>query len=402
MAPPKGRNYPFSSRNPASWFNCHVSYEQAVEMFYSQTATQQYMGHNPIVQSKVFRGIKYSTIEEAQEVSTKTLNAEYLAKEQRDLTDENRGCTISKKLNDSIRNRIIPTENGLESALSHRTPFAQSSNFSLSQLNTVVQQNDVNAATPRPSAAQQAYDFTEPEWNASLIKDSKKYQWNISDQENISIAVLLVDEAEEYLQQLKNDTYGEMSTGKNHAGVATGLKSAYEVAKELGGFGATANAVSINGAMHIVIEKYNPRYLDLGIRWQAATPQMLKLGYALNTVQGNISVVKGNVFVEIVFSGAINAVDYMLHDEKTLGEVVGRFSGDVAKGIVTGIAAQGAALLVRGLLVLFTGMTLPLSVTLGAIVILSFAIGAKLSELDNKHQYTKPMTEKVEALFNEN
>lgn len=138
MAPPKGRNYPFSSRNPASWSNCHVSYEQAVEMFYNQTATQQHMGHNPIVQSKVFRGIEYSTIEEAQEVSTKTLNAEYLAREQRNLADENRGCTISKKFNDSIRNRIIPTENGLESPLSHRTPFAQSSDFSLAQLNTVM------------------------------------------------------------------------------------------------------------------------------------------------------------------------------------------------------------------------------------------------------------------------
>ncbi|MBF4327415.1 hypothetical protein EAY16_19180, partial [Vibrio anguillarum] len=118
-------------------------------------------------------------------------------------------------------------------------------------------------------------------------------------------------------------------------------KGAYEVAKELGGWGATAKAVNINGVMNIVVENYKPRYLDLGIRWQEATPQMLKIGHALNTVQGNISFLRGNIFVEIVFSGAVNAVDYMLHDEKTLGEVVGQFTADISKGVVAGVLAQG-------------------------------------------------------------
>ncbi|MBF4359763.1 hypothetical protein EAY21_23410, partial [Vibrio anguillarum] len=130
----------------------------------------------------------------------------------------------------------------------------------------------------------------------------------------------------------------------DYTGVGMGLKGAYEVAKELGGWGATAKAVNINGVMNIVVENYKPRYLDLGIRWQEATPQMLKIGHALNTVQGNISFLRGNIFVEIVFSGAVNAVDYMLHDEKTLGEVVGQFTADISKGVVAGVLAQGFTL----------------------------------------------------------
>ncbi|EXJ25150.1 hypothetical protein [Vibrio parahaemolyticus] len=187
--------------------------------------------------------------------------------------------------------------------------------------------------------AQQAYDLTKVEWNKDLQDQAKEYQWDTSQQENVSIAVLTVEEANEYLDLLIKDTHGQLSTGKDYTGVGVGLKGAYEVAKELGGWGATAKAVNINGVMNIVVENYKPRYLDLGIRWQQATPKMLKIGHALNTVQGNVRFLRGNIYLEFVFSSAVNAVDYMLHDEKTLSEVVGQLTADVAKGVVAGVAA---------------------------------------------------------------
>ena len=103
--------------------------------------------------------------------------------------------------------------------------------------------------------------------------------------------------------------------------------------------------MNINGIINIEIKNYKPRYLDLGIRWQEATPQMLKIGHALNTVKGNVSFLKGNIYVELAFSGAVNAVDYMLHDEKTLGEVVGQYTADISKGIVAGVIAQGITIM---------------------------------------------------------
>ncbi|WP_299142821.1 cell envelope integrity protein TolA [uncultured Vibrio sp.] len=249
-------------------------------------------------------------------------------------------------------------------------------------------------------AAQQAYDLTEKEWSDDLQKQAKEYQWDTSQQENVSIAILTVEEGNEYLDLLKKDTHGELSTGKDYTGVATGLKGAYETAKELGSWGATAKAVNINGVLHIEVNNYNSRYLDLGISWQKATPQMLKIGYALNTVQGNISFLKGNIFVELVFSGAVNAVDYMLHDEKTLGEVVGRFTADISKGVVTGVLAQGATLILKsGLTLAFT--TPPTALLLGFFAISAFYIGKKVSELDDQYKYTDPMKREVERLINE-
>ena len=250
-------------------------------------------------------------------------------------------------------------------------------------------------------AAQQAYDLTEKEWNEDLQEQAKEYQWDTSQQENVSIAILTVGEANEYLDLLKKDTHGELSTGKDYTGVVTDLKGAYETAKELGGWGATAKAVNINGVMNIVVENYKPRYLDLGIRWQEATPQMLKIGHALNTVQGNISFLKGNVFVEVVFSGAVNAVDYMLHDENTLGEVVGQFSADVAKGVVAGVVAQGFTLVLRGAVVALVA-TPPTAAVLAVFAISAFGIGLVVSAIDEQYKYTDPMKKEVERFIDEN
>ncbi|MDF4686987.1 hypothetical protein P3517_23295 [Vibrio parahaemolyticus] len=250
-------------------------------------------------------------------------------------------------------------------------------------------------------AVQQAYDLTEKEWNDDLQKQAKEYQWDTSQQENVSIAVLTVEEGNEYLDLLIKDSHGQLSNGKDYTGVGMGLKGAYEVAKELGGWGATAKAVNINGVMNIVVENYKPKYLDLGIRWQEATPQMLKIGHALNTVQGNVSFLKGNIYVELVFSGAVNAVDYILHDEKTLGEVVGQFTADISKGVVAGVIAQGATLVLRaGLILAFA--TPPTALLLGFFAISAFYIGKKVSEVDEKYRYTEPMKKEVERLIDEN
>ena len=125
MAPPRGRIFPFPPKGSSDWLSSHVTYDQAVEMFFNQTATQQHMGISPLVCSLVFRGVKYATLQEAQQVHTSTMNAEYEAREQRDLADENRGSKVSKTINDQIRNRIVPTENGLESPELYKKPFGE-------------------------------------------------------------------------------------------------------------------------------------------------------------------------------------------------------------------------------------------------------------------------------------
>ena len=180
MPPPKGRRFPFAPRHSVDWLVSHVTYDQAVDMFFNQTATQQNLGHDPLIYSKVFRGVTYATIQEAQQVFTETMNAEYEAREQRDLVDENRGCKASKMINDNIRNRIVPTENGLESLTAYRKPFGEKCMSPISLFtkslnggsNSHIQANETQTqlVNPTQSAAQQAYDFPQ------VTKGSKAIQ----------------------------------------------------------------------------------------------------------------------------------------------------------------------------------------------------------------------------------
>ncbi len=89
--PPKGRNYPFAQRGSAFWEKCHVTYDQAVDMYYDQTAMQQYLGHDPIVNSMVYKRVKYPSIFDAQKAYSEDQNSLYQKKEQEQLELEAKG-----------------------------------------------------------------------------------------------------------------------------------------------------------------------------------------------------------------------------------------------------------------------------------------------------------------------
>ncbi|WP_299491286.1 hypothetical protein [uncultured Shewanella sp.] len=240
-------------------------------------------------------------------------------------------------------------------------------------------------------------------WPAEDFTTRERYdiEWDFSNQETVSLALLTLEEAEEYLENLQqNSAYDNMSEGKNYTGLAMGLKSAHSLGKTLNSYGATARAVMINGVEHIVIENYKPKYLDLGTRWQRSTPQMLKMGLALNTLKGNVQFLKSNIIVEIAFSGAVNAADYMMNDEVTLREVVKRFSADVAKGVVTGLAAQGSVVAISTLAA-FMGLTIPVVGQVFLFAVACFYIGDGVSALENEYQYTDKMLNQIEGLIDE-
>ncbi|MER2497777.1 DUF3289 family protein, partial [Vibrio neptunius] len=115
--PPKGRNYPFAQRGSAFWEQCHVTYDQAVDMYYDQTAMQQHLGHNPIVNSLVYKRVTYPNIFDAQRAYTQDQNSFYQKKEQEQLELEARGIKAFKNMNDAIRGRLNPTEDGLANPL---------------------------------------------------------------------------------------------------------------------------------------------------------------------------------------------------------------------------------------------------------------------------------------------
>ncbi|MGD8120145.1 hypothetical protein [Vibrio sp. TRT 2004] len=91
----------------------------------------------------------------------------------------------------------------------------------------------------------------------------------------------------------------------------------------------------------------------------------------------------------------------MLHDEKTLGEVVGQFTADISKGVVAGVLAQGFTLVIRGVATFVFGASLPIAIGLSIFAVFAFVIGNKVTEIDDHHEYTKPIKKKIEELIDE-
>ena len=94
------------------WETCHVTYDQAVEMFNAQTATQQAMGQNPIVSSTKVKRKQFSSVYEAQNEYSKTTIEKSKQFEESILQIQDSGNQSAKSLIERINNSYRPTSNG--------------------------------------------------------------------------------------------------------------------------------------------------------------------------------------------------------------------------------------------------------------------------------------------------
>ena len=358
MAPPRGRTFPFPSRSSHDWKASHVTYDEAVEMFFNQTATQQSMGYDPLVSSKVFRRVTYATIQEAQQVHTETMNAEYEAREQRDLSHENKGCNVSKIMNDSVRNRIVPTENGLESLAAYRKPMGEKCGSSLASFaKSLTSERVVNETQGGPNFQPEINPKNSywPPYNF-LAKEGEKEIHVSYTQDVIETTVLAPEEWTEFFDYLDKT--------QNIGGAAIGTYDAFDTAKKLGGLGVTAYVKTHNGVDYLILKGYKQHMKTLleGNRFKASNPQVVKLGLgALDSVKGMARYVKITAPMEILVGSAINVLQYVLNDEYTLRKL----GVDQAKLLVNLFAVAGTALIIGTVVVpttiLATGVILVLS-----------------------------------------
>ena len=108
MSSPSGRCFPFPSPTSMYWETCHVTYDQAVEMFYSQTATQQAMGKNPLVSSTKVNRTKYSSFLDAQKSYSKKTIEHSLKCEEELLNHKDMGSKCAESLVNIINNTNRP------------------------------------------------------------------------------------------------------------------------------------------------------------------------------------------------------------------------------------------------------------------------------------------------------
>ncbi len=339
MAPPRGMTFPFPPKHSSIWLSSHVTYEQAVEMFFNQTATQQFMGISPLVSSKTFKGVTYATIQDAQQAHTERMNAEYEAIEQRDLEFENKGIKAFITANDKIRNRIVPTENGLESLTAYRKPMGEKSGSSLASFaksltsERVVNEAQGDANFQPEINPQNAYW---PPYNF-LAKEGEKEIHVSYTQDVIETTVLAPEEWTEFFDYLDKT--------QNIGGAAIGTYDAFDTAKKLGGLGVTAYVKTHNGVDYLILKGYKQHMKTLleGNRFKASNPQVVKLGLgALDSVKGMARYVKVTAPMEILVGSAINVLQYVLNDEYTLRKL----GVDQAKLLVNLFAVAGTGLII--------------------------------------------------------
>ncbi|MCR9764530.1 hypothetical protein [Vibrio parahaemolyticus] len=345
--PPKGRNYPFAQRHSASWETCHVTYDQAVEMFYDQTAMQQYLGHDPVVNSLVYKKVTYPTIFDAQRAYTQDQNAFYQEKEQEQLALEARGIKAFKNMNDAIRSRLNPTEDGLANPLERPLkPMGEVSKGIFEQLTSELAHapsgRSAEIASVQPNSPEiNPNNMYWPPYNF-LAKDGEKEIHIRYTQDVVETTVLAPEEWKEFFDSLDKV--------QNIGGAMKGTYDAFDTAKKLGGLGVTAYVKTHNGVDYLILKGYKQHMKTLlaGNRFKASNPQVVKLSLgALDSVKGMARYVKVTAPMEILVGSAINVLKYVLDDEYTLKDL----GVDEAKLLVNVLVVAGTALAIGTLAV---------------------------------------------------
>lgn len=337
--PPKGRNYPFPSRHSMMWETCHVTFDQAVEMFFGQTAMQQHLGHDPLIYNRVYKKVTYPTIQDAQRAHTEQSLAFYQKKEQEQLALEARGIKAFKNMNDAIRGRLNPTEDGVANPLERPLkPMGEVSSMGVLEKLLSPQQGASSSAISSNAPTVDPKNMYWPPYNFTA-KDGEKQIEVIYRSNTAKIAVFTPEEWKKLFEQW--DLYGDVKTVKD---TATGLYDARQTAKNLGGLGVTAIVKNIDGVEYLFLnnyDKFEQTILHGGI-FRADNAQVVKMGLgALDSVKGMTRYVKANALVDFLVGSGINGLKYLLTDDYSLKQL----GVDEAKLLVNVVAVAGVSLL---------------------------------------------------------
>jgi hypothetical protein len=309
---------------------------------------QQHLGHDPIVNSLVYKRVTYSTIFDAQRAYTQDQNAFYQKKEQEQLALEARGIKAFKNMNDAIRSRLNPTEDGLVNPLERPLkPMGEASKGIFEQLSSELAHAPSSASGRSAEIA--SVQPNSPEINPNnmywppynfLAKEGEKEIHIRYTQDVVETTVLAPEEWKEFFDMLDKT--------QNIGGAMKGTYDAFDTAKKLGGLGVTAYVKTHNGVDYLILKGYKQHMKTLlaGNRFKASNPQVVKLGLgALDSVKGMARYVKITAPVEVLVGSAINVLQFVLNDEYMLKDL----GVDEAKLLVNALAVAGAGLFLASL-----------------------------------------------------
>ncbi|KUI99153.1 paar motif family [Vibrio sp. MEBiC08052] len=212
-------------------------------------------------------------------------------------------------------------------------------------------------------------------------------------QKAVDLAVLSLEEAEEFANNLWREYNGKdtLDNGKKVWDGAANAHEAYRLAKGLGGMGVVVYTKPSNGRDYVIIKGYKKHLKTLmkGNRWRANNPQVVQLGLGTKNMARNM--LRVGLVVDIIFAVAINAVDFFVHDEKTMEDLVGRSGVDIAKGMIaTGVGTVMA--------VIASSVGLPL-IAVGCIfAAVGFLVSVGLDAIDNSYGVSDLVVDKLKDI----
>lgn len=169
---------------------------------------------------------------------------------------------------------------------------------------------------------------------------------------------------------------GSIGIGANYTASVDDMRTVVKLVGDLGSYGARAYIKSYAGKPHIILKGHaGLRKILTGTKYGIKNPKVVTMGLGK---AGAVKAAKSGGILTIVLMTAYRVVDYVITDEATLSQLVGRLATDIVKvGITTG-ASIAAASFVAGVTTLAIGPIL-------AVVIVGVGVSMLLDNLDEKY-----------------
>ncbi len=142
------------------------------------------------------------------------------------------------------------------------------------------------------------------------------------------------------------------------------------------------------------------RNLLQGTRYLATNPQIIQMGLG---AQGLKNVAKGGFILGLVVTAGIEVTEFILNDEKTLGDLVGSIGYEAVKsGVVAGLALGFGTGIVKMAALGLTGwvgsVLAVAALPLGVMFVAALTIGVIVNVIDNHFDVKKKVLDALKAL----
>jgi hypothetical protein len=139
---------------------------------------------------------------------------------------------------------------------------------------------------------------------------------------------------------------------------------------------------------YIILKGYSGlRKILTGTRYLATNPIVVQMGFGLKGIQG---VAKGGFILGLVVSTAIETLDWLFNDEKTMVDLVGGIGVEAVKVGIASLAGYAA-----GALATLTGFA---AFPLIGLAVMTFGVAVGLNALDNKYNVKQTVVRTLKSL----